>query len=246
MKKILISQSNYIPWKGFLDSIRAVDEYVLFDDVQFTRRDWRNRNRIKTPRGVQWLTIPVEVKGKFHQNISEVTVADEDWTRAHWDTIRQNYKNAPHFSDYAPTFEAAYQEAQSMAHLSNINELFLTRLCEAFSINTPFRRSSEFTLAADKTERLVSICEQAGATDYYTGPSARAYIDIDQFAERGIRVHYFDFSAYPEYDQPHPPFEHAVTALDLLFAAGPDAPRYLKDLTIDAQCPEIAAPGSAN
>src|SRR5437868_14961880 len=94
MKRVAILQSNYIPWKGYFDLIAAVDEFILYDDMQYTRRDWRNRNQIKTPAGIQWLTIPVEVKGKFHQRINETQVSDPDWPRHHWRTLELNYARA--------------------------------------------------------------------------------------------------------------------------------------------------------
>ena len=103
-------QSNYIPWKGYFDLIHAVDEFILYDDAQFTRRDWRNRNQIKTPRGVEWLTIPVAVKGRYHQKIRETRVSDPAWGAAHWATLAHNYGKAPYFREYAPRFEALYGE----------------------------------------------------------------------------------------------------------------------------------------
>lgn len=234
MKKLLISQSNYIPWKGFFDSIRAVDEYVIYDDVQYTRRDWRNRNRIKTPRGPQWLTIPVEVSGRYHQSIADVRVAERDWARSHWDAVRQSYREGPHFDRYREMLEGTYREAGALERLTEINELFLRRICDALEIGTPFLRSSNFELPSGKTERLVAICKARGATDYYTGPSARSYLDEALFSEHGIRVHYFNFGNYREYPQLYPPFEHAVSMLDLLLMEGPNALHFMKDLTLDS------------
>src|ERR1041384_7029573 len=99
-KMVAIVQSNYIPWKGYFDMIRGVDEFVLYDDVQYTRRDWRNRNRIKTAQGTQWLTIPVEVKGKYLQAIKETKISDPSWGRTHWRTLCHSYNRAPHFRDF--------------------------------------------------------------------------------------------------------------------------------------------------
>src|SRR5690348_13129609 len=107
-KSLAIVQSNYIPWKGYFDLINSVDEFMLFDDMQFTRRDWRNRNRIKSAAGPLWLTIPVQVKGRYCQRIDETKAADLDWARRHWETIQHNYRRAAYFADYAPIFEELY------------------------------------------------------------------------------------------------------------------------------------------
>ena len=100
MKKIAISQSNYIPWKGYFDLINSVDEFILYDDMQYTKRDWRNRNKIKTPQGLQWLTIPVHTKAKYYQKISEVMISDKDWATEHWQKIKQNYFKAKFFFNF--------------------------------------------------------------------------------------------------------------------------------------------------
>jgi hypothetical protein len=226
-KKIAISQSNYIPWKGYFDSINMVDEFVLYDDMQYTRRDWRNRNRIKTAQGVIWLTIPVEVKGKYHQRINETLVSEPDWGRKHWTTIRLAYAKARCFRETSAHFEDLYMDMQE-TRLSYINQAFLQRVNDMLGIKTRLRRSEEFVLHEDKNQRLVNICVDAGATDYYTGPSAKDYIDESLFGEAGIRVHYFDYSGYPEYEQLYPPFEHSVSVIDLLMNMGADSKQYMK------------------
>lgn len=108
MKKVAILQSNYIPWKGYFDLIGAVDEFILYDDMQYTRRDWRNRNQIKTPQGVQWLTVPVRVKGKYEQKIRDTEIDGSDWAVAHWKALVQNYARAPHFAEIAAWLEPLY------------------------------------------------------------------------------------------------------------------------------------------
>lgn len=111
-KRIAILQSNYIPWKGYFDMIAAVDEFILYDDMQYTRRDWRNRNQIKTPQGVQWLTVPVRVKGKYDQTIRETEIDGIDWAGTHWKIIAQNYRRAPRFEEVAAVFEPLYLQCQ--------------------------------------------------------------------------------------------------------------------------------------
>ncbi|HNO12255.1 MAG TPA: WbqC family protein, partial [bacterium] len=219
-KKIAISQSNYIPWKGYFDIINSVDEFVLYDDMQYTKRDWRNRNKIKTPNGTQWLTIPVEVKGKYYQKINETLISDPTWAKDHWNSILHNYAQAPYFKDYKALLEQLYFKATQFQYLSEINRFFLESLCNILGIKTKFYSSSEFTLEEEKTARLVSICRQLGATHYYTGPAAKAYMEETQFESVGIQIIYYDYSNYPVYNQLFPPFDHAVSIIDTIMNEG--------------------------
>jgi hypothetical protein len=223
-KRIAIIQSNYIPWKGYFDVINLADEFFLYDTVQYTTDDWRNRNRIKTPRGPQWLTIPV--KRRFGQLIVDVEVSDPSWAKRHWKTLLQNYAKAPCFSDYRDRMEGLYLESDQ-THLSAINERFIRAIADLLGIATLISPAPPTDPDAPPTRRLVEICRQSGAAVYLTGPAARAYLDERDFADAGIRVEYMDYSGYPEYPQLFPPFDHRVSVLDLLFNAGPDAPRYM-------------------
>jgi hypothetical protein len=224
--RIAIVQSSYVPWKGYFDLIHSVDEFVLFDDVQFTRRDWRNRNRIKTPRGAAWLTIPVHTKGKYLEPIKDITVSDPSWGVQHWKTIEANYARAPHFSRYAAIFERLYLESLD-TRLSAINYAWIRTICGILGIDTTLSWSMDYEMLEGRTERLVGICQQAGATCYVSGPSARSYIDAERFLAANLELRYFDYSGYPEYSQMFPPFDHHVSVLDLIFNEGPDAPRYM-------------------
>jgi WbqC-like protein family len=226
-KVVAIVQSCYIPWKGYFDLINLVDEFVLYDDRQYTRRDWRNRNRIKTPQGSQWLTIPVAVKGRYDQRIDETRISDPDWAELHWKTLTHNYASAPFFDDYRDRLEALYRSADDPM-LSTVSRLFLEELCTILGIDTTISWSTDYEAEGAKTERLVSLCRAAGATHYLSGPRAREYIDETLFDEAGIELGYMDYSGYPEYPQLYPPFDHAVTVLDLMLNTGPDAPRYMK------------------
>lgn len=226
MRKVAITQSNYIPWKGFFDSINLVDVFVLYDDMQYTKRDWRNRNKIKSDNGTKWLSVPVEVKGKYFQKISETKISDPSWANQHWMTLKHTYGKLPGFSLYKDIFEELY--AKQYSTISEVNFEFIVAICKILNINTEIRWSSEFDLGEGKTERLVSVCEQLNATDYYTGSAAKAYMDENMFKEKNINVHYYDYSGYPEYEQRFPPFEHGVTILDLLFSVGEKAPLYMK------------------
>jgi hypothetical protein len=225
-KRLAIVQSSYIPWKGYFDLINSVDEFVLFDDVQYTRRDWRNRNRIKTPTGLAWLSIPVSSKGNFEAPIKQIQVEDASWAGRHWRTIRSNYARAAHFRAYADVLEPLYLQSDEL-HLSAINRRFLSAICDVLGIRTKISWSWEYEILPGKTERLVSICRQAKADIYISGPSAAAYIDAQQFENAGIELVYFDYGGYPSYQQLFPPFEHSVSVLDLILNEGPEAPRYM-------------------
>ncbi|HEX3559061.1 MAG TPA: WbqC family protein [Pyrinomonadaceae bacterium] len=222
-----IVQSNYIPWKGYFDLINLVDEFILFDDMQYTRRDWRNRNVIKSPNGLTWLTIPVQVKGKYFQKIKDTVISDPEWNRNHWKSIVHGYNKARYFSAYREPFEDLYLGIDE-SFLSRINYRFLTLICRLLGIETKISWSMDYHLAEGKTERLVDLCKRAGAQEYISGPAAGDYIDESLFRREGIALRYMDYSGYPEYDQLFPPFEHGVSILDLIFNEGPDATRYMK------------------
>jgi hypothetical protein len=225
IRKAAIVQSNYIPWKGFFDMIAAVDEFVLYDDVQFTKNDWRNRNQIKTPQGVQWLTVPVGQN--INRRIRDVILADAHWQAKHWKTIESNYRRAPHFGSVAEKLEPLYIQQQHI-RLSSLNRALIEVVCEFLGITTKISNSWDYTLAEGKTQRLVDLCNQIGATEYISGPSARNYIDEEAFARQGIKLTWFDYSGYPEYSQLWGGFVHAVSIIDLLFNCGEEAPKYMR------------------
>jgi hypothetical protein len=227
MKKIIITQSNYIPWKGYFDSINMVDEFVIYDDMQYTKRDWRNRNMIKTPQGPFWLSVPVEVKGKYFQKIRETRISDKKWAKEHWKTISFNYSKAPNFKEYKDIFEQLYN-TMDFDFLSDVNYAFIKTINDILGITTELKWSSDFELKEEKTERLVDICVKESATDYYSGPAAQAYMNEGLFNEKNVNVHYFDYSGYPEYRQLFGEFTHAVSILDLLFNEGKDAKNFMK------------------
>jgi hypothetical protein len=224
-KRIAIVQSNYIPWKGYFDLIASVDEFVLYDDAQYTKRDWRNRNRIKTSQGLVWLTIPVLVRGRFDQRVRDAVAADPRWREKHWRTVRACYRKAPFFAHYEGALEALFAGVED--ELSAINLHFLSGLCRLLNIPAHLTQSMDYTLDHERTARLVSICRQAGASEYLSGPAARTYLDERQFREAGITLIYADYSGYPEYAQLYPPFEHRVSVIDLLVHTGPDASRFM-------------------
>jgi hypothetical protein len=228
-KRVAIVQSSYIPWKGYFDLIRTCDEFILLDDVQFTRRDWRSRNRIKTKDGPAWLTIPVQNKGRYFQPINGVTVSDPRWGERHWETIRSSYARTPFFDEYAPRLEPLFRNPVS-TRLSDINHAFIAAICHLLGIETRISWSTDYQAGDGRNERLIDLCRQTGASEYLSGPNAAGYLDLAAFAASGIEVRFADYRDYPEYPQPHPPFDHAVSALDLLFCTGPRALAHMKPL----------------
>ena len=227
-KKVAIIQSNYIPWKGYFHIIQSVDDFVLLDDVQYTRRDWRNRNLIKTKSGLKWLTIPVEVKGNYHAKINEVCSVGSAWRLQHWNYIREAYQHSRYYQTLSPDFKELYLGSEEI-NLSKINLSFIKLINLLLNINTPLHWSMDFGEPSEKTERLVHICQCLNATAYLSGSAAKEYLNVDLFLDKGIEVLWADYSGFKEYSQLHPPFEHGVSVIDLLFNEGPNALTYLKD-----------------
>jgi hypothetical protein len=224
MKRVAIVQSNYIPWRGYFDIIGAVDEFVVYDVVQFTKRDWRNRNRIKTAHGPCWLTIPVATAGAYRQTIADTRISDPRWAVTHWRSLTHAYAQAPFFRDYRERLEAVYQACAGMASLSAVNQLLIRHLASELGFTTRITNAGAYAVSGeDRNRRLIDICRAVGATTYLSGPSARAYLDAGLFRAEGIAVEYMDYSGYRPYPQLHGPFEPSVSVLDLLFNAGPAA-----------------------
>ena len=231
MKKVAIVQSNYIPWKGYFDMIAAVDEFIIFDDMQYTKRDWRNRNQIKTSQGVQWLTVPVKAKGTYHQKIKDTEIDSVDWGSTHWNSLVQNYQRTPHFKEIANWLEPLYC-GESYTNVSQLNRRFIEAICNYLSITTKITNSWDYELVDGKTERLVDLCKKAGGTEYISGPAAKDYVDEEVFSKMDIKLTWFDYSNYPEYPQLWGEFTHGVTILDLLFNCGKDAHQYMRYIKI--------------
>ncbi|WP_299684332.1 WbqC family protein [uncultured Dokdonia sp.] len=227
-KRLFVIQSNYIPWKGYFDAINSVDTVVIYDEMQYTKNDWRNRNIIKTQAGVQWLTIPVSFSGKFGQKINEAQISNDIWRKKHWKTIVQNYNKAPYFHLYKDIFEELYLRNSFSSYLTDINLLFIQTINEILGIETEIIRSKDLMLQGDKNERLIGVCKQLKITDYLSGPAAKSYMDEQAFADNQINVSYVDYSGYPEYNQLFEDFEHGVSILDLIFNTGEEAIHYMK------------------
>jgi hypothetical protein len=224
--RICIIQSCYIPWKGFFDLIGRCDEYVIYDSAQYVKRHWHNRNRIKTANGVEWLTIPVVTRGRFEQPIDQVEI-EKPWADKHWRTLELAYKRAPFFEQLAPTVRDWYERADKEARLTEVNAIFLRGIAGLLGLTTRIVADAAYPAAGVKTERLLAICRAACADRYLSGPSARDYFDESMFEAAGVTPEWMSYEGYPEYPQLYGGFEHAVTALDLLFSTGPEAPRYI-------------------
>jgi hypothetical protein len=226
--KCVVLQPSYIPWRGYFDLIKRSDVFVFYDDVQYDKHGWRNRNRIKTSGGTQWLTIPVLAKGNVDTGlpINEVRSArPKDWARKHLLTLRQSYAKAPFFSLFAPLVDSFYADPPEL--LADFTIDTTTKLADALGITgTRFVRSSALGIEGSKTERLLRILRAVGATHYISGPSARAYIDAAAFEEAKISLEYMTYE-YPEYEQLHPPYDAQVSVLDLMFMKGPAAGEWI-------------------
>lgn len=225
--RVAILQSNYIPWKGYFDMIGSVDTFVIYDVMQYTREDWRNRNIIKTPQGPLWLTVPVRQKGRFGQRICDTEIEGTLWARKHWKSIEGSYRKASWFTQVAEWLAPIYLD-ETFTHLSSLNRRIIAGICSYLGIVTRVIDTEGFLLAEERSERVAGICEQLQASCYVSGPAARAYLDEPAFHAKGIAVEWFDYSNYPVYPQLWGEFKHEVSVLDLLFHCGPAAPDFMK------------------
>ena len=224
-KKVVVLQSNYLPWKGYFDLIKQADLFIFYDDVKFTKNDWRNRNKIKTASGVEWITIPCGQN--FKCLINEVEPRGKEWQSDHWRRIESTYSNCEGFQLYKDFFEEFYL-AKTWNNLSVLNQYLITSIASRFlGLKTEFRNSTEFNLQGVKSARLIDLLKKADATEYISGPSAREYISEVEFAQANINLRWMDYSNYPIYRQQFPPFEHQVSIIDLLFNEGAEAIHYL-------------------
>jgi hypothetical protein len=224
MKTVVILQSNYIPWKGYFDLIHDADEFIFLDDVQFTKQDWRTRNKVKTAQGIQWLTVPVG--SDSDRMIYEVKIEENIWQAKHYKTIVSNYSRCPFFDRYEPLLKIFYLDNQWL-NLSDLNQALIKSLSQELGIDTVFRDSREYGVAGKKEDRLLNLLAKAGGSRYISGPAAKSYIEPKSFESAGIELIWKDYTGYPEYPQRFANFEHGVSIFDLLFNVGPDAPWYI-------------------
>jgi hypothetical protein len=226
--KCVILQPSYIPWRGYFHQIAKADVFVFYDDVQYDTRGWRNRNRIKTPQGVRWLTIPVHKRGAQTENIPihQIKIAwERPWNEEHWRTVTAVYRYAPYFERYAELLEPFFQRQDE--YLADFTIDLTVALAGVLGIHgTRFLRSSDLGVSGTKTERLIQVLQQVGADHYISGPAARSYLDENLFAAAGIGLEYMVYD-YSEYPQLYPPYEPQVSIIDLLVMTGPEALEYI-------------------
>lgn len=232
-KKVAILQSNYIPWKGYFDLISQVDEFIFYDEVQYTKNDWRNRNKIKTGNGLHWLSIPVKHES-LHQRICDIKVAKTDWASKHLKTLQQFYRKSACFAESHPFIEELYLSCNYSA-LSEINYHFISAINDYLGFGTKLSWSQEYGLIEGKTERLVDLVQKAGGAEYVSGPAAKSYLQEALFEDAGIRLTWMDYSGYPAYEQLYPPFEHSVSIIDLLYNVGSLTVNCM-DRTVNTSC----------
>ena len=227
---VVILQPSYIPWRGVFDQIRRADLFIFYDDVQYDKHSWRNRNQIKTSQGKQWLTVPVHSRGVQVEKIpiKNIRIMQEgSWNADHFKTLQYAYNKAPYFKKYLPLLGQFYDRHDEF--LADFTIDFTIALARELGIeHTRFMRASELDgIDGQKTDRLVQILKRVGATHYISGPSARDYIEGEKFAAANITLEYMEYD-YPEYRQLYPPYDPFVSILDLLFMTGPQAPQYFQ------------------
>jgi hypothetical protein len=221
--KVGIIQSAYIPWRGYFDFIDSVDQFVFYDDVQYSKGSWRNRNKVKTAQGLRWLTVPV--KYRYPALICETQVDyTSRWQDHHHNVLSENYRTAPFCDDAS----AILREGLRYRHptISALNIRLIELVCRYLKIGTRFVVSNALDIKAGKTERLIAVLQKLGATAYLSGPSAKDYLDESMFRAAHIRLEYKTYD-YPDYQQLWGDFDGAVTVLDLIANCGPEARRYL-------------------
>jgi len=226
---VVILQPSYIPWRGYFDQIRRADLFVFYDDIQYDKHGWRNRNQIKTHQGKQWLTIPVHTKGVTQgRPVNDVQIDwSKPWAKSHLKSLTIAYSKAPYFKDYLSVLESIYQRQDEFLADFTIETTILLA-CKLGFTSTRFIRSSELSgIDGQKTDRVINVLKQVGATHYICGPSASSYMEPGKFNEAGITFEYMQYE-YPEYPQLYPPYELYVTILDLLFMTGGEAGRYFQ------------------
>lgn len=225
MKKVAILQPNYIPWKGYFDIIHDVDTFIFYDDVKYTKNDWRNRNKIRGPTGSFWLTIPIS-RSSVNLPINQVRIMDSRWQKKHMLAIRASYSKSQYFNEQCELLNSIYNE-MTWSNLSSLDEYIIKTISKILGIKVNFLKSSDFTLTGNKLDRLLDLLHQVGADEYVSGPSARGYIEENKFESEGIKLTYKHYS-YPEYQQLWSEgFSHNVSILDLLFNTGKNAPYYI-------------------
>lgn len=217
---LVVEQPNYVPWIGYFDLIRQSDVWVWYDDVQYTKRDWRNRNLVAGDGAPIWLTIPVKTKDRFAQAICETEIDYQlPWVRRHLQTLRHCYARAPFFETVRHLVANALEAEHKL--LADLTIALNESICAAMNIAPRFLRSSQMAVTGDRQERLLSLCRRVGAAAYLSGPAARDYLDPRTFERAGIELLYIVYD-YPPYERGGRPFVPLLSILDALAWLGPE------------------------
>lgn len=222
--KAAIIQSNYLPWKGYFDIIHDVDSFVFLEDVQYTKNDWRNRNKIKTPNGTQWITVPVHSdldKCIFQTKIDN----SKKWEEKHKKAIHANYASSCYYDTYKDNIIKIYNKRFDSISELNIHAIKL--ICKILDINVKYFNSNDLNITGNKDDKIIKICNKIGAEAYLSGPAAKSYIDENKFEDAGIQLEYKDYLGYPEYSQIWGDFDHFVSIIDVIFNCGEESPYYI-------------------
>jgi len=223
-KTIGILQPGYLPWLGFFEQIARVDAFVIYDDVQFDKGGWRNRNRVKSPNGPVWLTVPVLTKSQANLNIREVRISQtETWSSKHIRTIKQYYSKAEYY-EYADELFKILERRWDF--LIDLDMEIIRWMKDKFSLDNEIYLSSELDIRGDRIQRLINIIKHLDGNVFYEGAAGKNYIDIQEFREHGVEVEFQDYN-HPKYSQLHGEFISHLSALDLLLNCGPDSRRIL-------------------
>ncbi len=225
IKRAVILQSSYIPWRGYFDLIREVDYFVFLDSVQYTQRDWRSRNRIYPKHGLRWLTVPIS--HIYHRApLDEVKLLDPKWQEYHYKTLLHSYSQADCFNELLPLIKEFYL-SRTWTSLSELNRYTIERLSRLMGINTPFLTSHQLHRSQDKIARLIEILKSIGANCYLSGPSGKDYLkgEEHQFEKEGIELQFKEYPSYPPYSQWDLPYEPFVSILDCIAHTGLSGPK---------------------
>lgn len=217
---LAVLQPGYLPWLGFFDLLDRADIFVIYDDVDFDKNGWRNRNRIKTGQGVSWLSVPVLTSGRSGQLVNE-TVIDKNqlWQRKHIRSIREAYAKAPYFKEHIEPLEELL--GRPWERLVELDMALITLMASWLGLSGKrVVASSGLGIPRGRNERLLAMCERFGTDIYLSGNLAQSYLDVDAFAQQGVAVEWQDY-VHPAYNQLHGPFEPHLSTLDLIFNEGP-------------------------
>jgi hypothetical protein len=225
--RVAIIQSNFIPWRGYFDIIDDVDLFIYHDDLQYTKGDWRNRNKILTANGQAWVTVPVKYLHTGQLIIETKIDYSAPWVKKITNRIRESYQRAEYFSKYSKDFF----EILGAGHetISELNRSLNAWIMDVLEIDTPVRLSLDFSPTGKKTDRLIELLSRAGAKSYLSGPAAKDYIEVEKFQKADIGLEYKSY-AYKEYPQVHGGFEPNISIIDLIFNCGPTSRDFLKSM----------------